>query len=405
MLRNLMSRKAGNEDLAKWLKAHYRRLNWPKAERLLGTRATLGAKQEEYAKLGGVLVSRLQDLMRPPKAINFGILNVSRPNAWAIYAARFYGILVTKGLIENIQRVCGQAGAMMRGADVLEDQGNFLRNLWLGFQVRKEDYENFGGLLAHIAFAFIIHHELAHAGLGHEGVASNPKSASDGASSDSEIDTQYVDEALNSIAHDSAGVSWSSQALEVDADINGLGYTVDWIQSQANSLKALNVDPAKRMDAVWHHFLTDADRRWFVMLTGVSIGLYCLVNDLDLVPLGDMTQATHPPLPARVLAMLHAGSMLHKIETECAFNAQSDVLLVVTGLIGMLQVTQGDSRSLDDWFSALAVDEGVARYDDIGAHYRRLANEMAEIHQQRLLYMRFPDGLCWKWFLKNSEQT
>ena len=210
-----------------WLKANYKRVNelWDKPPRLLGKTGIYSAEQHEFFRLGELLVARLEKVIardnpRAEKPIQFAIVNSPELGAWAFWASRCYGILITQGLIKNMQSVCGQADRLMAGAMATpQGEDNFLRGLWSEMPGGNSDFSSFGSLLAQIAFDFIVHHELAHAGLGHEWVMATARASGDILTSSDEERIWVLNEfsAIASASGDRSSSSWS-QALEADAD-------------------------------------------------------------------------------------------------------------------------------------------------------------------------------------------
>lgn len=393
--------------LTNWIKKNYLRLNskWDSAPHLLGVNGTFSAEQHQFSQLGESLVMRLQKTMEHPKDVQFAILNTSLPGAWALYGVQCDGVIITTGLVKNIQSVCGQVDRMMQQILTLDGgKENFLRDLWKGIPFQNDDYESFGGLLAHIAFSFIIHHELSHLGLGHEGIR-NVGAASEGPTVQGGDDDWFMDELALGASESHSTLqrpSLSSQALEADADLNGLRYTLQFMNYQASRFEKIEVDENDKMGVVWKHFLTSSNNRWFVILAGISIGLYCLISDLDNVTLGVLSKNTHPPIPSRVLAILNVGAALYKEETGEKFTELSNVLLFVACILGMLKNLNGKTTTIDKLLESLKINESVERIDDIGHHFTELADEMSKLNGKRSLYRRFPDFMCWEWY-KDSK--
>jgi hypothetical protein len=386
-----------------WLAKNYPGLNpnWKSPPGMLGVNGTFTAEQHEFDALGKTLVSRLQKTTKPSKDMQFAILDVAQPGAWALYASQCYGIVITTGLIHNFQTVCAQADRMIRGSLVrAEGAPNFVADLWEGLAQEQALYDSFGGLLAHIAFAFIIHHELAHAGLGHEGVWFLGAAAPGGEGAEQEEPVRFIDEFSSGAAATGGDrVRSASQALEADADLNGLRYTVQFMDKQAERFAKPDLEADGSMGIVWKHFLTSPDRKWFVILTGVAIGLYCLVSDPGDATLGELAGTTHPPLPARVLALLHAGSQLQAGQAGIKPLDISEVLLFTAGLLGLLRQARGDGNvTLDNLLDGLRINEAVQRFDEIGAYFTSLARRMAELDPKRQHLRRFPDYMCWEWY-------
>ncbi|OEZ88798.1 hypothetical protein JAB8_29980 [Janthinobacterium sp. HH106] len=395
--------------LTEWLRKNYTLLNehWGYPRRLLGRTGTVAAEQHEFDELGVKLITRLQETMKYKKDMQFAIMKDSQPGAWAIYAPLCYGIVITTGLILNMQTVCGCVVWLMQQSRAQpEGEDNFVAELWRGMPHENDDYESFGGLLAHIAFAFVMHHELAHAGLGHDsidGEAKVKRSAPNYKADQTKIQVIHESSiAAKANADNQPAQSPVNQALEADADMNGLRYTIQFMEHQATRFENLNVDATDKMGLVWKHMLTNTERRWFAILAGVGIGLYCLISNLDNVKMGELSDQTHPPIPARVMAILVVGSHLYERQNGHKLEGLSNVLLFVAGLLGLSFTVNNKYKTLDDLLDGLRINDGVNRLEEIGAHFGKLAKMRSTLDRRLRLHRRFPDYLCWAWF-EDSE--
>ena len=404
-----------HHEIHTWLEANYRKIEpaWKAAPRLLGANATRVAEQAQFLALGQGLVSRLEKAVQQAdptqhKPMHFAILRTAEDerNAWVCWPAKFDGILVTQGLIEQMQWVCsevetvvGQAMAGPPGSD------NPLRRLWAGLPAGTTSFASYGGLLAQVAFGFIVHHELAHAGLGHEWIIrqrsadqSMPLGPSDEHPPPGGGGGSILHEAPDGSAASAHGgeQAWR-QPLEADADLNGLRYTVQFIEQQANRFRALDVPPDDTMGTVWKHVLTDDWRRWFTTMAGVSIGLGCLLS-AAAARLGPLDGASHPPLPARMLVLLHAARQL---QPQAQQVSAAEVLLLVATLFGRRGRAEGQaSQTLASALGRFDLQEAVARFDTIGQHFEGLAAQMRRLDASRDHLRRFPDFLRWAWYAR-----
>lgn len=395
-----------------WLQTNYNMVNasWKEPPQLLGGKGIRAAEQDEFQTLGQALATRLEQVVlrdRPERFKRFEfVIAKSGPDergAWAFWPSECYGILVQQGLIENMQAVCGQIGALMTQAHALPpDEANFLQNLWKGIPVCSDRYFSYGEVLAQIAFDFIVHHELAHAGLGHEWII-QCASASEFELGQPDKEGVCVLEELSGSAAASGragGESWR-QPLEADADLNGLRYTIQYVEFQADRFDALTVSAGDGRGLVWKHFLTNDSLRWFTIMAGVSIGLCCLLSQ-QTSGLGNLADKSHPPVPARVLVMLHAARQLHPSANQVEM---AEVLLFVTALFAMLRTAQGSQtetvESILAWFS---IDEAMNRFGDIASHFESLAVDMRKLSGMRDHLRRFPDFLRWEWYAEGAKE-
>jgi len=100
--------------------------------------------------------------------------------------------------------------------------------------------------------------------------------------------------------------------LEADADLNGLRYTIEYLEMQAKIFVAKGKLGDDHRERCLGDRSDESKLRWFAVLAGSSIGLAALVST-PRKELGDLASSTHPPLPARMLMVLHAGVQLQKL--------------------------------------------------------------------------------------------
>lgn len=400
--------------LHKWLSVNYKKVNkhWTHPPRLLGKTSVLSAQQQQFLLLGQRMASRMEKCIADnnpnfAKPIEFAIIRSNALGAWAFWASKCYGIVVTQGLIENIQAVCGQVDRLMRVAmDSPADDNNFVRQLWTEMPNANRDFQSYGEVLAQVAFDFIVHHELAHAGLGHEWVMATASASAELQRLSDEERTWSIDE-VSLAAMPSGGRKFGAwnQALEADADLNGLRYTIQYLEMQAEIFAAKGRIGDDHRDIVWETVLTNPKLRWFAVLAGSSIGLAALLSTPQK-ELGDLALSTHPPLPARILMVLHAGVQLQKLAMPTDPIIASEVLLFVSGLFGFLHsAREGKIKSLDVLLSHFNLPEAVERYEEIGQHFTSLAQEMNALAATRDHLRRFPDFLRWEWYSSPTPKS
>jgi len=86
------------------------------------------------------------------------------------------------------------------------DDNNFVRQLWAEMPNANRDFQSYGEVLAQIAFDFIVHHELAHAGLGHEWVMATASVSEELQRLADEERTWSIDEVFNRLRCRRVGV-------------------------------------------------------------------------------------------------------------------------------------------------------------------------------------------------------
>lgn len=408
--------------LDKWLSENFSKIwrNSSTAPRILGRRATALAEQEEFHQLGEMLVKRMFLAMEHAKPIQFHLLDRDESGAWVIWPAQCYGVLLTRGLVQNIQVACGQAERLL-GSALREGQArNFLSDLW-GKLPNNEDHRTaFGGLLAHVAFAFVVHHELAHAGLGHEGADKAAYTRSAARPDDHALfdGLDILDEWAAAAAERDLSPERRirSQALEADADVNGLIYTRQFMQEQARKFQSTTVACDDSMGVVWKTLLTSDANRDLVVCIGVVIGLLSLLPDFALKELGNLDVSTHPPIPARILTLLHIDRQLETANS--GGDNMTNAILIAAALIDMvismerliaegsgaplasnLPTDKAPVSSLDRALERISIPESVSRFDDIGVHMKALALEMKSLELTTRQYRRFPNWMRFVWYL------
>lgn len=393
-----------------WLEDHYKEINarWENPPRILGKTGIVSVEQHEFQTQGQVLASRLEKAIQQGdpkrhKPFRFVIIKsaLHERNAWAISASKCYIILTTQDLIANIQMVCGQVcGLLNHAMSMPSSDGGFLRELWAGMPAENNDFSSYGSLLAQIAFDFIVHHELAHAGLGHEWIIANSQAIEDSAAISEEerewvLEENY--ESASALATES-NEAWR-QPLEADADLNAILYTIQFMDLQGNRFKEMSVQPEDSMGTVWKHFLADNQLKWFTIMAGVSIGLGCLLSE-QKDGLGDLSTSSHPPLPARMLLLLHVARQLQKPDSQVSI---ANVLLLVSALFSMVNTAKGSpTETIDSALGRFNVQEAINRFEEIGKHFVSLALDMRLLAPRRDHLRRFPDFLRWEWYAADA---
>ncbi|MFZ4876623.1 hypothetical protein ACL9RI_16205 [Janthinobacterium sp. Mn2066] len=391
------------KELHAWLKKYFKKINEKLVEppRLLGETSKYNAQQEEFEQLAQMLISRMFKAMLHPKEIKFSLVVNEISNAWAIWPADFYAVLVTTALAKNIQETCGQVETLMRQGERLPTgEPNLMRDLWSGMPYENRDYESFGGLLAHIAYAFVVHHELAHIGLGHEAILGGILSSN--ANSIIEEEVLALDESrmcAPAAQNADGSPSLSGQALEADADLNALAYTIEFMQLQQRKFLEKEVCFDDSQGIVWKDILTNKNKRWFAITAGVAVGLFCLINNFESEKIDALDARSHPPISARVMVMLHAIKIRYLNENPGApFNLPDTLLFVVT-LFGNLHMAKTRKAiSIDELIEKFLIKEAVEKFEEIGMHYEKLSTEMKLLDNKRRHLVRFEEYLCWQWY-------
>ncbi|MDW9248053.1 hypothetical protein C7S13_6071 [Burkholderia cepacia] len=170
------------------------------------------------------------------------------------------------------------------------------------------------------------------------------------------------------------------------------------------------------MGVVWKALLNSGANRGLVVCIGVTIGLLSLLPDFALKELGNLDVSTHPPIPARILTLLHIDRQL---DTEnSGRDNMTNAILIAAALIDMvismerlnaegsgalaasnLPTENAPASSLDRALERISIPESVSRFDDIGAHMKALALEMKSLERTTSQYCRFPHWMRFAWYL------
>ncbi|BEV17790.1 hypothetical protein HBDW_45780 [Herbaspirillum sp. DW155] len=370
--------------------------------------------QKEFLRLGTSICNwfsrSLQDKYRLP--IEFLVLERPQPNAWAVWPGTYYGVLLTTSLIENMQSVCGQVIRFLKSAENSSEKF-FLKTAWDALPHNEESYESYGGLLAHIAFTFIVNHELAHVGLGHER-AFALKRENEQVSADMFVSEECIGEIYDVAAAvgDSKLKNWEYfQALEVDADINGLVNTRFLVFYLKSQFENKGLQEAGSMGPVWNAVLTNDYARELAISIGVAIGLFCLRPRIEKAKSGLLEGRTHPPLPTRLMLLQH---MNNRFSGPSTSDVRGDSILVASALFMMLSQAESllqcgvssvqqeatannTNRVVDDALRLFGTQEALARYDVIGAHFKKLQPVMQELRKITMPWTRVNLDECFKW--------
>jgi hypothetical protein len=383
--------------------------------KFLGKNALATKQQTDFHKFGRALALRAAQTFPEGKTlpIEFNILDLDFEGAWVVWTARCYGVFMTTALLWKIQRVCWHAAEYMRKGKTILVKMNFLRELW---DVLPEDdvhFHHFGGLLAHIAFSFIVHHELAHAGLGHQGIVRPSCVIPD----DTYGEWGHIAELPIAPASYSPKDNYvRSQSLETDADVHALFYTRRLIADEAKMLDQAHMSDVGR--AVFTTLLRDTRSQQLMVFIGVAIGLLLLRPDLESGKFKADNIKTHPPLPSRLLLMFHVAGSITKYDANFYENRSAAISAAIT-LIGIFLKeenglgiwrnaqdlepskfgsTEGESGSKWDSLSHISIVDAMQRLDEIGPYWEKLVFELRAMIPTLNHYARFPEFMCYSWY-------
>jgi hypothetical protein len=420
--------KTSHGYLYKWMQKNYRRI-WPQrtaAPRFMGKNALRASGLGSFDEFGKALIERLAETIDGGRntSFEFYILDTSSIGAWVVWPAECYGVFITRGLVRKIQEIGWHGVEAIRRGRHIPVKMNFFREVWGDLPDEDEYYREFGVLIARIAFAFIIHHELAHAGLGHEGVRFLSARKA-GAEIASLVDENYWDEFSNAI--NASNQSLRAQALETDADVHGMLYTRRLINDEAEILQRRRIAYENVSSYVRKTLLRNADCRQFMIFAGVAVGIFALVSNLEVDRIDDTRPNSHPPAPSRLLLMFHVVGSITMYEGRF-WELRSAAISCAIILISIYLHEQGlsteapgirarDSNSpintqvlprdgnASKWESKrhLSIIDAVFRQDEIGDYWEELVREMRVISNSLRKYALFPAYMRYFWY-ETKEQ-
>lgn len=410
-----------------WIQKYFKRV-WPARTvppRVMGARAVLAAQQDNFLKFGEALVSRFGDTFPEERRlpIEFAILDLEDEGAWVIWPAQCYGVLMTKGLLWKIQRISWEAQELLPvGFDAPVKKSNFLKQLWADLPQNEAHFYHFGSLIGHIAFSFIIHHELAHAGLGHEGLRYLRSAAILESDDSPDSGGNFMDEFAGvSGAASDAGGRLTSQALETDADVHGMLYTRQFLRDEAEMLLQRSVASDEVMGTVWGALLRDTHCEQLMLFIGIAVGLLALLPDLEADRIDHTAERTHPPLPSRLLLVFHVAGSISGYRPSFWEN-RSAAITTAIGLIGAFQreefgkrtksrgvscvrypgdeiETENDGAPNAIWrpLGHLSIVDAWLRQDELGPYWETLVSRLRTLSALLAPYARCPESLRYTW--------
>lgn len=416
-----------------WVQKNYKRV-WRKealAPRFMGKNALANAQQTHFYEFGKMLVSRLGDTFPEGKKfpIEFNILDIEYEGAWVAWPAQCYGIFITKALVWKIQKICFHAPNAMQEGKEVQVELNFFRQLWDNLPDDEEHYHHFGTLIAHIAFSFIVHHELAHAGLGHEGIrisrGLSPVSSQSEENTGAEFD--YLDElAVASNFSVQAKDFAKSQALETDADVHGMFYTRRLLIDETKMLQEVKSINDDIQAVVWKTLLRDTKNLQLMLFIGVAVGLLSLLPDLEAEKFGGTNPTTHPPTPSRLLLMFHAIRCINVDDPHFAENQSAAISAAIILFDAFFQENgnvkcadmqgfrnhepskdEGGAAHKPNWesLSHISIVDTLRRQKEVGSYWEELVSEIRSLSSSLDYYARFPDFMRYKWYTPATRRA
>jgi len=414
--------------LHRWIAKNHQAV-WPnlnRRPRLLGARAARALQMQDFVAFGKYLSHRFARgaANSTEVSVEFEILRIDSPGAWAIWPTNYYGVLMTTGLVRKVQRIGGIAeDALSSGLDA-EVKNNFFRVLWGDLPRDQEHLGEFGALVAHIAFAFLVHHELAHIALGHDSLAHvrrNAQSIAAGVPAADQL-LDYLDEFAGVLGRQSTiDQIRFSQALETDADVHAMLYTRRLINEEADAIRRRTTEVKHVKESsllVWGELLRDTRSKQLMLLVGISVGLLALQKDLEGQAINKSFELTHPPLASRVLLAFHVAGSLTKFD-DGYWEARSAAITTAIMLFGAYQKEESvgseiikpdtpHDPTLPDtkWqtMKHLPIVEAMLRFREFGAYWEELAAHVRKYSPALFKYSKFPGEMHIAWYTAGNAQ-
>lgn len=367
----------------------------------------------------------MQERLAKPKQLLYCTLEDDRRNAFAVVPANCSTVLVSSGLIHRLQAVPGQAIRQVQEWLALgETDTPSIHDTWGDLPRDAGHFEAFAALLAHVAFVFVVHHELAHLVLGHEAQWQRGRSSALGATASAEDEISFSEAEFLTVAGaaaaDDDGSVDGNQALELDADIHALMYTDAHLTELGNELAPGAGQPAADvLGSVWASLLSRETARQFSLAAGAVLGLLSLVPDSGVKELGALGRLSHPHVSLRVLAALNVYAATSK-DRRKALSVSAEALQFVLTLFGSLQLAEAAVASFrsvgsatedslptltsSDLYAHFRLDEALARFDEIGRYVETLAVQMRAYQPSLSAMARARDADRCPWFGREANE-
>lgn len=429
--------------LHRWIGRNFQRV-WKKRKsppRILGERRAYAVQQNSFLELGRMLVSRFAAMIPKEKTrpILFEILDMDDVGAWVVWPDPCYGVLISKGLVRKLQRICWHSVEIFPAFDAPVKKSNFLAELWADLPRDEPHLYHFGSLIGHIAFAFIIHHELAHAGLGHQNIGAVLRKEIGNIRSGGVTDecSEFIDEFAGVLGQTfRSDASLTSQALETDADVHGAFYTRSLIHEEADLIHEGRGSDNKPMYDVWKTLLRDRDSEQLMLFIGISVGLLALLPNMEEDRIDIKKEgASHPPLPSRLLLVFHVIGSIDNYNSKYWENRSAAITTTII-LMNLLQKTEsggtpavrvassdaadpnGDEERTpalsqdsmtprEKWqtLSHLSIVDAMLRSNDLASYWEELVSRMRLLSPILGKSARLPDYLRYEWFMSTRKSN
>ncbi|WP_434620723.1 hypothetical protein [Azospirillum sp. B2RO_4] len=413
--------------LHNWIRSNYKRL-WPgrdKCPRFMGKNAILCCQQHHFFEFGKMLIARMNKALDGDKQIpfQFAILNLEEVGAWVVRSPECYGVLISKKLLWKIQRICYESWeAIPETFDMPVKRSNFLRDLWGDMPLDSDYLMHFSTLVGHVAFSFIVHHEVAHAGLGHlkpihrQGVNAEVEADS--------LEDVILDEFAGVMSNKlDSGDYLLKQALETDADVHGMFYTRRLLREEAQSLRGYRPN-GNLMSHVWGKLLRDKDCEQLMLFMGVAVGLLALAPDLEADKFDISKLKTHPPIPSRLLLAFHVAGSIDGHAEKYWENRSAAITMAIISIARFqgegFRDPSANTRAKDNYISEnnqelsvaeqkwrelsyISVIDASFRMSEIGSYWEDLVACLCNIAPDLSRGEGFPESLHYEWYRSRGQ--
>lgn len=155
--------------LADWVKAKSSKLFRDGQTHLVLDDAAASASGFSKSKaLGQFLCNRLARSEHFEKhPVLFELLAWDTSNAFAVWPSKCDGVLVTSGLLTRLGNTSSEAPNVLKQL-LRTDPSGFFAHSWTAAGRTEAQVPAIAGIVERIGLAFLVHHEIAHVGLGHE---------------------------------------------------------------------------------------------------------------------------------------------------------------------------------------------------------------------------------------------
>ncbi len=297
----------------------------------------------------------------------------SSANAWAIPVKEapngVYLVVFTRGIVDALSQLGGQEDLNLRAWLASDDLPDTLKSFWGALPTCDRARQVFAAVVVHIAFVMLIHHELAHIGLGHLPIIKA------GPGSVRRHENLY------------------RQCYELDADIHAMAWTSAYLVSAFEEC-AQGSDALTKQ--IWSAFCHDLSNRRFLIALATVV-FYAALGLRPFTP-QQLDITDHPPTITRLLLLIHlenilaqkrgepSGLQIPAIQHGMALLAQREFSLAAEKSMEEGTVNAIGQMSGPEMYSKIMSDSGLEgaldNWEQIGVHLEILARKRRVIEDR-----------------------